>query len=90
MGCNDTIIIDTGNTGTPDTIIVNVTPNNINVLIQELNPIDLIDRLTVIGPLTSKWIETASEMDTMQNSLTSNWQETYNNNKNAIIDGGFC
>ena len=43
-----------------------------------------------ISPLTSKWQETSFEVDTIQNNLSSNWQEAFDLSKNKIIDGGYC
>ena len=49
-----------------------------------------VNELSIITPLTSKWQETAYEMDTIQDPLTSHWDYAYDVVKTGLIDGGFC
>jgi hypothetical protein len=49
-----------------------------------------INKLNFITPLTSKWQETTIEVDTIQNSLSTNWQNAYIKVDSGIIDGGYC
>lgn len=48
-------------------------------------------KLNVLEGLSSKWIETAQEMDTLQDDLSSNWESTFlevSSHSSHVIDGG--
>jgi hypothetical protein len=45
-----------------------------------------VEQLGTLQTLSSTWVETYTEMNTIQDSLSTNWQQTY---QNDVSDGGF-
>ncbi len=69
---------------------LNVSNNVISNSSAYLN-LDQEVKLNVLEGLSSKWIETAQEMDTLQDNLSSNWESTYlevSSHSSHVIDGG--
>jgi hypothetical protein len=45
-----------------------------------------VEQLGILKTLSSTWVETYTEMNTIQDSLSANWQQTY---EDDVVDGGF-
>lgn len=74
-------------------IVINDNVENITVNIDDSSPNiqQFYATLSIINSLSSKFIETAVEMDTLQDTLSSNWQEIYEivDSGAIVADGGF-
>lgn len=75
-------------------IVINDSTENITVNVDSNSPnlqqfYNTLQNINLLYSLSSKAIETAEEMDTLQESLSSAWQETYEVVNTGIVDGGF-
>jgi hypothetical protein len=67
-----------------ESVSTNVISNSTNYLnLEEVN------ELNIIQTLTSNWVETYDEVNTIQNNLSSEWQDTTDWYQAGIIDAGF-
>lgn len=70
---------------------VNNTVNDINIIIDDSSPnvAELYTTLNLLRTLSSKFVETSVEMDTLQDTLSAGWEETYQFIDTGIVDAGF-
>jgi hypothetical protein len=48
-----------------------------------------VEEVNFIQTLTGKWIETAEEMDTIQQNFSGNWQQTTEYINQGVVDAGY-
>jgi hypothetical protein len=64
--------------------------NYLNNFLQLKNELqEKIDKYTIFQTISTSLIETIQEVDTVQNSLSSEWQKTTEVFKLGVADGGF-
>ena len=79
-----------------ENIVINDSTENIVVNIDDSSPnlqqfYNALQNINLLYSLSAKSIETINEMDTLQETLSSNWQETYEivDSGAIVADGGF-
>jgi hypothetical protein len=67
-----------------DTVVNNVIANSALYL----NP-EEVEEVNLMQTLTGKWMETAEEMDTIQQNFSGGWQEVTEYIQDGVVDAGF-
>jgi hypothetical protein len=74
--------------GLYQTKIDNVVNNVISNSALYLNP-EEVEEVNLMQTLTAKWMETAEEMDTIQQNFSGGWQDVTEYIQAGVVDAGF-
>jgi hypothetical protein len=77
-----------------NTIIVDRNIKNISVIVNNQTPNlvtyrNLVNNFSLFQSFSAKFIETVKEMDTLQDNLSSSWQETSTYIAGGVVDAGY-